>query len=198
MIFGHFTVYFKTVVSCPDRIVIVEDVVVTDYIGGDNLIPNVPTKIAKMNYENGNSFHSDVFVTASPMNSVARVKSLSNFRSVSGRLPKSLSANDEVSRMMRYVACDAVANFWGFSTDNSSVDFNIHRFNTQCYYEEPERRGNVLCFQEHQFKYQTASNDLTFEIRDAGHLGDKYPGIGKVWSGDKPLIQNPNSIVSLA
>lgn len=189
MIFGHFTMYNKTVVFYPEKITIGQNVFCESYIGGNGVgVWNPNNEYELESYKSGELIR-DMFVTQGPMNKAATA---TYWLSMTGFMPTSLNTTNEVGEMVWYEGCSAYSNFWNWRTD-ARTDYGIQsQFRPT---SESERKSNVICMQEVQIKWDPANHrwDLENAVVDAGHWGEYvYPGCGKVRAGLKATFEHPN------
>lgn len=190
MIYGHFTLYFKTVIYHEENLLLVEDVVCLGYVGGNGVQAWDPLNDTDVqNYAEG-KIEKDIFVTYSAMSQASHARGLTTWRSITGVMPASLSASFEVNELMRYPGAVKFGEFWGFHSD--ARDYGQTAF--QVGSDVSARRSNVICMQAAQRKYQPHTKTWSLHIRSSEHWGDKvYAGVGKVRDGTELRLEMPKT-----
>jgi hypothetical protein len=190
MMYGHFTLYNRTVVREPAKIIIAQNVFCDEYVGGNGVEPWDALDDSHMTAYSCNQFICDMFVTLVPQMSTD--KEVYNWRSLTGRMPSSLNVSQDVADRMWYPGCTAVSSYWKFQTDVGSYGSSTKK-PYQAYVPRAEtRKQNVICMQELQLRWDPHKRDFLDLIEDCGHWGSNvYPGCGLVRNGQKTYFDVP-------
>lgn len=189
MIYGHLTLYFKTIVFNPDAIVIARDIYCSDYIGGNSRRSWNPLSVAHTAaYASGELGVASIFWTFAPMNNAE----CHWWQSITGEMPESLPCTQDVRDAMRWEGCDAFASFWSYKTNgrtNYSPDAPYSSVNNP-----NDRKHNVLCLQDFQQKFDPTTGRYSRTILNKGHWGENacYPGAAKVMRGTATHFDIPD------
>jgi hypothetical protein len=164
---GHFTMYAKAVITQPDRIMTIDDVLGVKYLGGwSHSIWDASDADHKKSHKSG-YFKYDMYVCAVPINFTPD----DNYIDITGKPHECLKASIHTAKAKTqgsYTGSVAYATYWGWTQNRTAVDPTDGRLNTQ-------KRFNTLCFQDHQTLY----NDGKFQFYriNKGHWGERlYPG----------------------
>jgi hypothetical protein len=183
LIFGHYTVYFKTIVEQPQSIAIARNIYTTGYVGGNGVLPWNPLDPEHVRCYQEGDLICDVFVTAVLMN---RSHAPTFWLPCSGSMPATLSVEKSVADMVHYVGCEAVAKHWQWMGDNKSFDPSEPYRSTV---DPVERKFNTICMQEFQLRQNPQNYQWDQVVLDKGHWGDNImPGFGKVISGHQSIF----------
>jgi len=188
LFYGNYTVYFAPVVMNPERLVVMPDVFVSDYHGGNDLTlndPNNPDHVAAWSSGKGAS----CFVLMIPQRD--RNRFTHKWMSITGVLPPTLPADLDVQERIRFPGCDSFARFWGFTGTAIMQDDKAHVTNISL----RELRQNVLCFQDFQVGYDPSTDAFTKYTLNEGHFGKYacYPGAAEVTHGRIPHFEEKPS-----
>jgi hypothetical protein len=188
VVYGHYTLYLRTIVTQPERIIIAYDIYSTGYFGGNG--PDVWDACDEDDVSGfaDNVMARDIFVTYQAMNeSGSNGKNSSSWRSLTGIMPSSYSVSSDVNEKMHYPGCAGVAQMWGWKTDN--IDFNDRSYHAML--SDHGNRSNVICFQDFQIR-STGSGGFE-STREAGHWGPHvYEGCGVVRDGKSHSFDTTN------
>lgn len=198
MIYGHFTIYSKTIVFRPSKVIIYHNIYCRQPIGGNGIgIWNPLSDWDKEKFRDGRMVRS-IFVTLGLMH---KADTQTFWLSFTGRMPPTLSCSDEVAEEVQYEGCDAVAQFWNYRTDGGRNYASDAEYKT--YTDANEQRFNVICMQDFQQKFNPVDRAYSLTTMNAGHWGTNscYPGAAQVMRGalrhfDPPKYM-PTSIVAL-
>jgi len=190
LIYGHYTVHFKPLVLKPERIIVIPDVHVSKYLGGNGLAINDPlNEDHKRAWAEGRG--ADIFVTAHPQTDHNKLSH--SWCSITGKLPSHIPHDQDVARMLHYPGCDDFARYWGFNGETGSND-GPYNPNTSLL----DLNQNVMCFQDFQIVWSPTGGGAdvgTFSkyILSEGHFGKYacYAGSADVTSGIKPVFSMP-------
>lgn len=196
-IYGHLTMYNKSVVFSPGMIAMEENVYCRQYLGGNGVRVADPLNPSHTSAYHSGTIPFDAFVTLTPLNAVNRHE---RWRCITGSdLPTSLSAAPEVAETMAYPGAAGFAQFWQMQCSGRTYLSSQYR----CAADVSDRKLNVICRQMMIMKYnpQTKANDRA--TLDAGHWGPQvYPGCGQVRNGRGfhllPPTYMPTKTTSLA
>lgn len=186
MIYGHFTIMFKTIVTNPAMIVVAENVFCNAYLGGNGVETWDPLSEDHVQSFGSGNLICDVFVTVNLM----AIAPTTTWRSVTGTLPRALGVSEDVAEAMLYPGCDAFASFWKMSGDviDTSATARYHALPSNI----AERKFNVVCMQELQLRWDPREKRMSSLTPDAGHFGDRvYPGCGLVRKGHAQGFEVP-------
>jgi len=184
MVFGHYSVYFKTIVTEPKMIHIFDNAFIQKYIGGHGVQAwNPLNESHKQHYKDGR-LDRDIFVTMQPMN---RWCTPSFFLPFTGRLPTGDTVDVEFAKQMYYPACEAITTTW-------AVPMNGRAYGGEDGQSVHNPKSNQMCMQELQIRYDSKSKQITHVIRDQGHLGDVYAGHLKVINKAVSHFQVPDYV----
>ncbi len=186
MIYGHFTVYNKTIVHDSAKVAIAQNVYCRAYLGGNGVRvwdPLDPTHVAAFT---SGELICDMFVTSRLMRDSLDDNKRTWWRSLTGRMPSSMSVTRDVAQLVWYQGCEAFSQFWQLHTDAKDYFDDTYRCSATNEAGNPaDRKANVICMQELQMKWSPADGKYSHIVQDKGHWGEKvYPGCGRVRAGD--------------
>lgn len=188
LIFGNFSMYNKTWVKSPEMVALMHNVYCSGYVGGAGSSVWDPLNENHMSDYTDSRMECDAFVTMGPMCDTMSSQQNTSWRSITGVCPSSLCAKSEVNDMLYYPGCKAISNFWHWMTNAKEYGRGAgqeYRMVT----DTLERKQNVLCFQEAQFKWDLSKGAYTKVVLDKGHWGsDIDTGLRAVMDGTKNLI----------
>lgn len=172
MHYGHFTMYAKTVVLKPEKIVQANNIIVLDYNGGNNTGIWDPLDKHHVGAYRQNELKYDIFLLPTlPGYSVDDA----NFLDITGRFNAALGVDAETQMRTYY---GPAAKIWGDVWGWRSVNWG------KKYVSDVAPKFNTLCFQERQRYYSHSTKDWTAEVQNRGHFGHNvYPGSGSVANG---------------
>lgn len=147
MIYGHFTMYFKTVVMNNAMITIDRDIYCTRAVGGSGRAswdPNNPTHTAA--YKNHQLSTASCFWTFAPQDRA----DCHWWQSLTGALPASMPGDNNVADRLKWPGASGFAAHWNYSTGGSDHSVNMpFKWRT----DRNDRKHNVICVQDFQMKY---------------------------------------------
>lgn len=188
-IYGHYTMYNKTVILRPEQVVLMHNVYCSGYVGGWGVSVWDPLDDYHSDQYSDSHLEHDCFITLGPMYHTTSGDQETSWRSLTGVVPDSLHAREDVHEMMKYPGCKAIANHWHWLTNakdygqGQNVEYKIA-------VDPTERKQNVLCFQAAQMKWNMHDGDFTKVVTDEGHWGqDIDKGIRNVLDGTSPMIK---------
>jgi hypothetical protein len=189
MIFGHFTLYFKTIVFNPECIVIMRDIYSNAYIGGNGRRSWDPLSQAHTEaYASGDMGVASIFWTFAPMNRA----SCHWWQTITGEMPEHMPCSPDVRATMRWEGCEAWSEFWGYKTNGSSSHSPLTAYSSV---NNPnDRKHNVICIQDFQQKYDPSTGTYSKTVLNKGHWGEHscYPGAAKVMRGVAKYFDVPS------
>jgi hypothetical protein len=194
LVYGNYTCYFAPVIMHPQRIVVMPDVYVAEYIGGNGLDVNDPTNpdhVVAWSAGRGAS----VFVIAVP--EMHFYNHSHPWKYITGQLPAHIPGDPEVVEALRYPGCDAFTRFWSFTGPMMKPSDKSHVVNPN----PRELSQNTLCFQDFQVGWDVSKQDYVKYKLNEGHFGKYacYPGAADVTNGrrahfdDKPAYYNASA-----
>jgi hypothetical protein len=190
MIYGHFTMYSKTIVLQPGMIAMYRNIYCAGYDSGAGVAVWDPLNQAHVRANSDAAVVCDMYVTLVPM--CATTSDTQTWRSCTGECPMSLQATNEVSRAMWYEGCTAVSEQWGWKT--SGKLYGTQAVTGAGSYDEsgvPGHQQNVICMQQFQMRYDPIARDYTKVTIDAGHWGPQvYEGMKKVINGHAGVFEH--------
>lgn len=170
MIFGHYTIYTKTIVKQPEKIVMAKNVYCRSYDGGNDATVWDPLDPKHMISFASKKMICSIFVTAGFMHKA--VNNRSTFLSFTGEMPSTIPCTADVANHVRYEGCAAVAKHWGYKTNGRDYRMN------QPYRSEAnmnERQYNVICMQYYQSQWSDTTRSFSRTTLNAGHWGKDAP-----------------------
>lgn len=134
-----------------------------------------------------------MFVTLHSMRQTCDRPPLS-FRSITGRMPSSMNATDDVNSDMWYPGCEAVAARWTMTSDGMDMTARSKRL----YNPEHDvdlagvRKSNVICMQALQIRRDPLDKSNLQVTESQGHWG-KHVGQGmiRVLNGQQSTFDVP-------
>lgn len=198
LIFGHFTMYNKTVVFYPEMIAIQKHVWSNDYLGGCGVRLWNPLDEAHLNALRDQNYIADIFVTLVPQNKTQSEQLF--WRSMTGRMPDSLSVEADINTLVDYEGARGLTHMWHFRTNGvnyGQTNFGAYRAGEDT---KLQRACNVICMQEFQLKFNPSNSHYDLHTEEKGHWGSNvYAGCGQVRAGRKQGFEIPrwNSINSI-
>lgn len=183
MIYGHFTLYFKTIIMFPERIVIAENVYCNEYVQGNGTEVWNPFDETHMSEYTSGNLICDVFVTVQFMKDTGSVRS--TWRSITGQMPRSMSVDASVDNLVFFPGCAAFTEYWSISPNGPDRE----RYRAD---GSNDSKSNVICMQELQLRYDPSERKYSSVTRDSGHFGPNvYAGCGDVRSGGECKFEVP-------
>jgi hypothetical protein len=170
MIFGHYTIYTKTIVKQPEKIVMARNVYCRSYDGGNDATVWDPLDPHHLKAFASKKLECSIFVTAGFMSKA--VNNRSTFLSFTGEMPSTIPCTADVANHVRYEGCSAVAKHWGYKTNGRDYRMN------QPYRSEAnmnERQYNVICMQYYQSQWSDTTRSFSRTTLNAGHWGKDAP-----------------------
>lgn len=201
LIFGNFTMLGATLVTRPEAITHVRDVLCRQYIQGNSLQvfnPNEPRD--RSNYLNG-LIEKDVFVCASIMDPL-RTKEM-RVMDITGRYNPNLGGVRQLRGDLHHPRAEVYSQFWGWSNGGQAGNF----LERPLYDRTHRRRMNTLVWEDHQERFRWkggvsmatdyvgvsgVSGDFGIIIQNSGPWGHVYDGVGKVRRGLDRYMEKPN------
>ena len=190
---GHYTVYNKTIVFYPEKLVLGKNVYCKKYLGGNGVDVWNPLSSDQVNSYKQNKLTRDIFVTMGPMN---RAVTSTSWLSMSGKMPSSLAVDAEVAKLVWYPGCTGLATYWDWQTDMKNYANSQYKSE----FESGERRFNFICLQEFMKKYDPATGTHSRFVESMDHWGkgNTYPCRRDVLDGHAALFSNPGQLVRVA
>lgn len=190
MIYGHYTMYSKTIVLHPEMLILGHNAYCDGYISGGGVLAWDPLNDDHESEFKDGILNRDLFVTLLPMNYTRGERAALAWRSFTGQMPSSLNVAEEVNRAVFYPGCHAVAAHWGMSAEAGQYGPNkTYRALVDDY---SERQTNVICMQAFQLKWDANKGDYLSVVLDKGHWGDRvYAGMRQVIDGQAHTFEIP-------
>lgn len=188
--YGHFTIYFKTVVWANEKIVHAPNIYCKAYVGGNGTLVWNNNDINDIEAYRGFQYNRDIHLIPTPIGTYTN----SRHMDITGSYHPALQAHENASLASAIYNQKVMVELWGFDTQQRNPldrDFG----------ENASVQTNTICFQEHQGVWNHASKAWNRIITNKGHWGENvYPGCGKTrrgGCGTKVLRQcNYNSMIS--
>lgn len=147
MIFGHFTMYFKTVVLRNEMITIYRDIYCSRPVGGNGRASWDPN-----NKDHTAAYKNHQLSTASCFWTFVRQNQSDChwWQSMTGTLPSSIPGDETVKSRIEWDGASGFANHWNYG--NGGADHSPDQpFKWRT--DKNDRRHNVICIQDFQMKY---------------------------------------------
>jgi hypothetical protein len=188
MVFGHYTIYTKTIVKDPQRIVIMRNIFCNKYMGGNDATIWDPLDPDHLRAFASKKMEQSIFVTAGLMSKAENNRSI--FLSFTGEMPSTIPCSAEVANHVRYEGCSAVAKHWGYNTNGFSYRSNDPY---RCAANINERAYNVICMQYYQAQWSDETNSFSRTTLNTGHWGKDAPcpGNAAVLRGARLVFDPP-------
>lgn len=185
MLFGHFTMYAKTIVHNTRKVVHHYNSFVKEYLGGNgHAFWNPLDGNDRSDYESG-ELNKDIFFTATR----ADFRVTQNHLSLTGEYPQQLSASADAQAATKWGASNIYNEMWGWRVGGAYNPITEHHS------KNAGAKFNVVCFQEHQRLYNYKGNktgEFDLYVIDKGHWGPRvYAGCGAVRRGKQKYLAAP-------
>lgn len=186
MIFGHFTMYAKSVVFRPEFIVHIENILPSEYVGGTTASCwNPLDKWDRQAYHQGEMIHSCFVFPMDPNEKIER-----QTIDICGQFHPDLQGQDEPGGMqLHYRAAQILSHVWRWSHPRENP------LESRGFGPSAPLRYNTICREMFQVKYQHRGNgtgDYTHYTINQGHWGPRvYAGCGKVRGGGSSMYLEP-------
>lgn len=172
--FGNLSIYFTTIITEPDKVVLVDNALCAGYIDGNCTRVWDPLNEDDVSaWKAGRMDHASIFVTIGPMNQAAPKRTNTTWQVIDGRIPREFNASAQDQDAMAWPGSKAFRQLWSFSC----WDDTMPRYSSGCNYDyEPsqkERQFNTICCQEVQLMvYNPDTGKKDGFVRDTGAWGE--------------------------
>lgn len=180
MHYGHYTQYMTPVVWSKKHLMVLENVLCSDYLGGHGTVPWNPLDPDHIESYLENELIADMFIVPERANWRAPGSVLD----ITGRFHKDLGVSKSTDNAIQYTLAPYLSQLWRWENRKSPINTT---YNNNMHYG----RFNTLCFQAYNQYYNHATKSYSSVISEKGHWADCiYEGSGKVRRGHVKQFRN--------